>query len=180
MRIRLIVRGTFSIPIENLPAKADFKAISILDRYLEHSRILVFGNGGNPLYYCTSADWMPRNFDRRIEVAFPVYDERVKDQLRRYLDLQWTDNCKARKHDSAGRNERVPSGTPRRAAQESIYRLLAEQAETERARFEKQRAAREDSSSSVEDGRLAEPEAAQAEVLLTSSAASSSPASSRA
>ena len=78
VRIRLIVRGTFSVPTENLPAKADFKAISILDRYLEHSRILVFGNGGDPLYYCTSADWMPRNFDRRIEVAFP--GERRADQ----------------------------------------------------------------------------------------------------
>ena len=180
VRIRLIVRGTFSVPTENLSKGADFRAISILDRYLEHSRILVFGNGGDPLYYCSSADWMPRNFERRIEVAFPVYDKRTRSQLRRYLDLQWADNCKAREHDSAGRNRRVASGTPRRAAQESIYRWLAEQAETELAQHEKKQAARERAPASAAAGRIAGPEAAQPEVLLTSSAASSSPASSRA
>ena len=180
VRIRLIVRGTFSIPTENLPAGADFQAISILDRYLEHSRILVFGNGGDPLYYCTSADWMPRNFDRRIEVAFPVYDERIKKQLRHYLDLQWADNSKARKHDSKGRNRRVPPGTPRRAAQESIYRWLAERTQAERAQLERIREARAPTAPPAEPGNAPESGPAQREVLLTSSAASSSPASSRA
>ena len=180
VKIRLIVRGTFSVPTENLPAKADFKAISILDRYLEHSRILVFGNGGDPLYYCTSADWMPRNFDRRIEVAFPVYDSRIKAQLRQYLDLQWADNCKARNHDSAGRNKRVPPGTSRQAAQESIYHWLAEGADAESAQ-PKQKAARAHSSPSTEEGPGPERETVQpAEALLTSSTASASPASSRA
>ena len=180
VKIRLIVRGTFSVPTENLPAKADFKAISILDRYLEHSRILVFGNGGDPLYYCTSADWMPRNFDRRIEVAFPVYDSRIKAQLRQYLDLQWADNCKARNHDSAGRNKRVPSGTSRQAAQQSIYRWLVDQADTESAQL-RRKEAREQAPSQAEDGPGPERETVQpAEALLTSSTASASPASSRA
>ena len=186
VKIRLIVRGTFSVPTENIPATADFKAISILGRYLEHSRILVFGNGGDPLYYCTSADWMPRNFDRRIEAAFPIYDSGIKAQLRHYLDLQWADNCKARIHDSAGRNKRVPSGTPRRRAQESIYRWLADQPGGETAQLPRQ-AASEPSSSSTEASTEKRPtpdrETAQAEApasLLTNSAASASPASSRA
>ena len=181
VRIRLIVRGTFSVPTENLPDGADFKAISILDRYLEHSRILVFGNGGDPRYYCTSADWMPRNFERRIEVAFPVYDARVKAQLRRYLDLQWADNCKARNHDSSGRNRRVPAGTPRRAAQELIYRWLAAQTKAEEARA--MRAKAPGAASRTGATPLAAPAAAQPpapEAVLTSSAASASPASSRA
>ena len=181
VRIRLIVRGTFSVPTENLPEHADFEAISILDRYLEHSRILVFGNGGDPLYYCTSADWMPRNFDRRIEVAFPIYDARVKAQLRHYLDLQWADNCKARKHDSGGRNRRVPAGTPRRAAQETIYRWLAGQTDAEHARISRTRAAKptaRPANSPVPGRALIQADAP--EVVLTSSAARPSPASSRA
>ena len=124
VEIRLIVRGTFSMPTDGLGRKTPLRAISIVDRYLEHSRILVFGNGGDPLYYGSSADWMPRNFERRIEIAFPIYDPRIKAQLRRYLDLQWADNAKARLHDGLGRNERAPAGTPRRVAQESIYRWL--------------------------------------------------------
>lgn len=181
VRIRLIVRGTFSVPTENLPKHADFKAISILDRYLEHSRIVMFGNGGDPLYYCTSADWMPRNFERRIEVAFPVYDPRIKAELRRYLDLQWADNCKARKHDSAGRNRRVAAGTPRHAAQESIYRWLADRTEAEYARSSRAKAAGPASPPAGSPVPAAAPVQPRApEAVLTSSAASPSRASSRA
>ena len=136
VEVRLIVRGTFSMPTEGLGKKAPFHAISIVDRYLEHSRIMVFGNGGDPLYFATSADWMPRNFERRIEIAFPIYDARIQAQLRRYLDLQWADNCKARKHDSFGLNERLEARGPRRAAQESIYRWLTAEAEAGRERQE--------------------------------------------
>ena len=181
VELRLNVRGTFSLPTENLAKKTSFRAISILGRYLEHSRILVFRNGGDPLYYCTSADWMPRNFDRRIEIAFPAYDSRIKAQLRRYLDLQWADNCKARKHDSAGRNERVAAGTPRQHAQESIYRWLADQAEAGgEANIEADTTPEPAASvaAAVAPGR----EAAQPEepvAALMSSAASASPPSSR-
>lgn len=136
--IRFLVRGTFSIPAEQVPAKGEFRALSILDRFLEHSRILVFGNGGDPLTYLSSSDWMPRSFNRRIEIAFPIYDPRVQQQLRRYLDLQFADNAKARVHELAGTNRRVPGGEPRVAAQEAIYRWIEEEtrAETEAARTE--------------------------------------------
>ena len=132
VEIRLIVRGTFSLPTDDLRPKAPFRAISILDRYLEHSRLICFGNGGDPLYFLTSADWMTRNFERRIEIACPIYDPRVQATVRRYLDLQWADDSKARKHDSRGHNERVEPGTPKRAAQQSIYQWLASETEAER------------------------------------------------
>lgn len=132
--LRFIVRGTFSIPTEEVPAEGALRAITILDRYLEHSRILVFGNGGDPQYYLSSSDWMPRSFNRRIEIAFPIYDPAVRGKLRRYLDLQFADNCKAREHGRAGENRRVPAGEPRLAAQEAIYRRIAEEAEEERQR----------------------------------------------
>lgn len=175
--IRLIVRGTFSMPADELGRKAPFQAISILDRYLEHSRIMVFGNGGDPLYFATSADWMRRNFERRIEIAFPIYDPRIKAQLRRYLDLQREDNCKARRHDSFGLNERVPAGKPRQSAQESIYRWLAAETEAQRTASRKT----EDAPTQREaDSPAAPPVAAAAGAGLSSTAASMSPPSSAA
>ena len=125
--VRLIVRGTFAIPADEFRAP-NFRAISLLDRLLEHSRILVFGNGGDPLYFIASADWMPRNLSHRIEAACPVLDPAIQAELRQYLDLQWRDNRKARKHDSFGLNERVSGAGSGRVAQESIYRWLAERA----------------------------------------------------
>ncbi len=126
VQVRLLVRGTFSMPCEDLDEK-NFRAVSILDRYLEHSRILVFGNGGDPLYFLASSDWMPRNLNRRVEIACPIYDPRIQSALRRYLDLQWADNLKARKHDSFGLNERAFREGPPAAAQQSIYEWLAEE-----------------------------------------------------
>ena len=74
----------------------NIEVISILDRYLEHTRIFVFGNSGNELMYISSADWMGRNLDRRIEVAAPIYDSEIKADIRKTLDFQLSDNQKAR------------------------------------------------------------------------------------
>jgi polyphosphate kinase len=80
-----------------MPGVSDrIEGISIVDRFLEHSRVLVFCNGGDPLYFITSADWMPRNFDTRIEVACPVYDPEIRKELRDMLRIQLSDNTKAR------------------------------------------------------------------------------------
>jgi len=73
------------------------KAISIVDRYLEHGRIYIFHNGGNEKIYMASADWMKRNLTRRIEVAFPVYDESIRKEIKTLIDITLRDNTKARK-----------------------------------------------------------------------------------
>jgi polyphosphate kinase len=70
--------------------------ISIIDRFLEHSRIFIFCNGGKELNYISSADWMDRNFDHRIEVAVPILDKQLQQELRNMLEIQWNDNTKAR------------------------------------------------------------------------------------
>jgi len=96
VRIRLICRSMFSL-VPGRPGVSDnIEAISIVDRYLEHSRFFIFANSGKPLYYISSADWMPRNFDRRVEVACPIYDSDLQQELREYFEVQWQDNVKAR------------------------------------------------------------------------------------
>lgn len=99
--VKLIVRSMFSLVIED---RDPIEAISIVDKYLEHSRMLIFENEGNPLVYLSSADFMPRNFDSRVETMFPVLDKRLKSQLVEYFDIQWRDNTKARILDGKLKN----------------------------------------------------------------------------
>lgn len=93
VEIRLIVRSMFSMVVEE---DSPIEAISLVDKYLEHSRCFIFENGGSPLYFLTSADLMPRNLDSRVETAFPIYDRKLRKQLKGYFDIQWSDNVKAR------------------------------------------------------------------------------------
>lgn len=96
VKIRLIVRGIFGLLTETEGVNENIEAISIVDKYLEHSRIFLFGNGGKDQIYISSADWMPRNLNRRIEVACPIYDENLKAELREMLKIQLRDNTKSR------------------------------------------------------------------------------------
>ncbi|GAB1451164.1 polyphosphate kinase 1 [Draconibacterium sp.] len=95
VRIQLIVRGIFGL---NIPPELsqNITAISIVDKYLEHSRIFVFGNGGDEKMYISSADWMPRNLNRRFEVACPIYNKEIQGELKEMLNIQLKDNSKAR------------------------------------------------------------------------------------
>ena len=88
VKVSLIIRGICSL-IENLEGKSEnIRVFNIIGRYLEHSRVLVFGNGGNPLYFITSADWMVRNIDLRIETTIPVYSPSIQKELQHMLDIQ--------------------------------------------------------------------------------------------
>ena len=97
VNIRLIVRGMFSIVPGIKDVSENIKAIGIVDRFLEHTRFMIFGNGGAEECYITSADLMPRNIDHRIEVTCPVFDKGIRSELRQIFDIQWSDNIKARK-----------------------------------------------------------------------------------
>ena len=125
VKVRLIVRGICSI-VPGIPGVSDnIEAISIVDKFLEHSRIFIFCNGGKEKYYIGSADWMTRNLDLRVEVATPIYDAHIQEELRQYFAIQWKDNVKARILDEGRTNQyrRVPDAEPVRS-QEAIYEYL--------------------------------------------------------
>lgn len=96
VKINLIVRGIFGLQVGLNGFSENITAISIVDKYLEHSRIFLFGAGGEEKMYISSADWMPRNLNRRIEVACPIYDEEIKKELKMMLEIQLKDNSKSR------------------------------------------------------------------------------------
>jgi polyphosphate kinase len=96
VRIDLIARGICVIKPGVKGMSENIHAFSIVDKYLEHSRIYIFANGGDPEYYIASADWMQRNFDHRIEVVCPVFDPDIKKELWDMLQIQLKDNTKAR------------------------------------------------------------------------------------
>ncbi|MGB5355005.1 MAG: polyphosphate kinase 1, partial [Woeseia sp.] len=125
--IQLLVRGIFrAVPgVEGWSERID--ARSIVDRYLEHARVYYFANDGDPILYLASADWMKRNLSHRIEVAFPIYDEALHSDIGHILDLQWSDDTKARVLDADQSNEHWrPSVVSSARAQFETYRWLSE------------------------------------------------------
>lgn len=105
VRIQMIIRGICSLVPGVKGLSENIEVISILDRFLEHSRILVFANGGDEKYFISSADWMGRNLDRRVEVTVPIHNEEIKNDLRKVLDFQLSDNTKARIIDKKQQNQ---------------------------------------------------------------------------
>jgi polyphosphate kinase len=108
--IRLIIRGMISL----VPGLKDFseniKAIGIVDRFLEHTRFMIFCNGGNEECFISSADLMTRNIEHRIEVTCPVFDKSIKNEMKEIFEIQWSDNVKARKFDATHSNTFVKPG----------------------------------------------------------------------
>lgn len=123
--IQMIIRGMCALR-PGVPGLSDnIKVISIIDRFLEHPRVMVFHNKGNPQLYISSADWMSRNIDGRIEVGTPIYDERLKQRIMDILELQLSDTCKARGIDADQQNEYVKRGNRRKIrSQVAIYDYL--------------------------------------------------------
>jgi polyphosphate kinase len=130
-RINLIVRGICCIRPGYPELGENIKGRSIVDRYLEHARIYRFVNGGDPRLFLASADLMKRNLDRRVEVAFPIYDEDIRKALEHILHLQLSDNTKARVLDRNQQNSYVGRrvGEPRVEAQQAAYDWLLEEGE---------------------------------------------------
>ena len=120
VKIKLIIRGICClIPNKNI------KVISIVDRFLEHSRVFIFCNDGNEKMFVSSADWMTRNLDRRIEVCFPVYDEKIKKHIREIIDIQLRDNLKARIINKFQNNKyKKTNGVKKTRSQYETYNYL--------------------------------------------------------
>jgi polyphosphate kinase len=125
VKVNLVIRGIFCMFSENKKFVHPVKAISIVDEYLEHSRIFIFHNEGNEKVYISSADWMVRNLDHRVEVTCPIRDEGIKKVLMDVFNIQLSDNVKARILDNELSNRYVDSNSDRRIrSQEEIYYYL--------------------------------------------------------
>ncbi len=122
--VRLNIRGMFSLVTGIRGLSYNIKAIGIVDRFLEHTRIMIFGNKGNEKVYITSGDLMTRNIERRIEIACPVLNGEIKKELREIFDIQWNDNIKARILDKNLENKIATNGKSALRSQVEIYNYL--------------------------------------------------------
>jgi len=127
VKIRLIVRGMCSL-IAGIPKLShNIRVISIVDRFLEHSRVMVFHNENNPKVFISSADWMTRNLDHRVEVGVPIYCEKLKEMILHTLELQFRDRAKARLVDINQKNSYVRRGNRKKIrSQIAIYDYLTQ------------------------------------------------------
>ncbi len=123
VKIQMIIRGICCLVPGIEGFSENIKIISIVDRFLEHARVLVFHNGGQPKYFLSSADWMNRNLSYRIETAFPVYDPDLQQEILTTLNFQFQDNVKARIIDRYDLNEYRRNGSeiPMRAQIETYF-----------------------------------------------------------
>ncbi len=125
VKIKLIVRGICSLVAGVSGLSENIEAISIVDKYLEHSRVFIFHNNGDEKYFISSADWMTRNLDHRSEVAVPIYDKEIQQQLKKIINILWSDNTKVRILGSTQNNSyRKSNSKVKIRAQEEIYTLL--------------------------------------------------------
>nr|WP_314678861.1 polyphosphate kinase 1 [uncultured Capnocytophaga sp.] len=120
VKIQMIVRGVCGLLPQVQGLSENIEVISIVDRFLEHSRLYVFGNDGNPLYYISSADWMSRNLNNRVEVSCPIYQKDIQQQLWDTFHLAWNDRVKARIIDKDQQNA-YRSQQQGQSSQEAIY-----------------------------------------------------------
>lgn len=125
VEIKLIVRGIFCMYTQNKKFVHQVKAISIVDEYLEHARVFIFHNGGDEKVYISSADWMVRNLDHRVEATCPIFDDNIKKVLRTILEIQLKDNVKARILDNELSNRYVTDNSLEKVrSQVEIYNYL--------------------------------------------------------
>ncbi len=124
VEVHLIIRGILTLDKKEQKLNQKLNAISIVDQYLEHARVMIFHNNGNEKVYISSADWMVRNLDHRIEVAAPILDPKIKKELIEIINIQLKDNQKARILDAELLNKYVPSGRQKYKSQEQTYNYL--------------------------------------------------------
>ena len=125
VKIDIVIRGNCSLVPGIKGLSENIRCVGIIDRYLEHSRILIFANGGKPRYFLGSADWMPRNLLNRIEALTPVYDEELQADLMRTISYGMRDTTNGRIVDGKGTNNFV-EGEPFRSQQE-LYKEYKKQ-----------------------------------------------------
>lgn len=121
VQIRLNVRGICTL-LPGVPGQSEtIEVVSVIDRYLEHTRIFYFENGGEDDLFMSSADWMPRNLEKRVELMFPILDPRHKERVIELLRLYFQDNRKAHRLLPSGRSERIADETEPFEVQRALY-----------------------------------------------------------
>jgi polyphosphate kinase len=125
VKIQMIIRGMCCLVPGIKGYSENIEVVSIVDKYLEHARVHIYCNGGHELMYLTSADFMSRNIDTRVEVGFSIYDKKIKKEIRDIIDIQLSDNTKSREINSQNTNKyhKTKSELPVRA-QIDIYNYL--------------------------------------------------------
>ena len=133
VKIKMIIRGICCMLTENKKFKKRVKAISIVDEYLEHARVMIFHNEGKEKVFISSADWMVRNIDHRVEAACPILDKEIQHELKEILDIQLSDNVKARTLDNELSNIYVENGNSKKIrSQIETYNYLLKKKYTSR------------------------------------------------
>ena len=117
----MIVRGICCLVPGIEGMSENIEVISIVDKFLEHPRLFIFGNGGTPKVYISSADWMTRNISFRVEVGCPIYDKTIQQELIDTFEISWADNVKARIINKAQDNTYRPHTTPALRSQVALY-----------------------------------------------------------
>ena len=121
VKIQMIVRGICCLVPGIEGMSENIEVISIVDKFLEHPRLFIFGNNGNAKVYISSADWMTRNISFRVEVGCPIYDEAIKQELIDTFEISWADNVKARVIDQVQDNHYRPHTLPAQRSQVALY-----------------------------------------------------------
>ena len=121
VKVQMIVRGICCLIPGVEGMSENIEAISIVDKFLEHPRLFIFGNDGDPKIYISSADWMGRNLNRRVEVTAPIYDESIQREIRDHFEILWKDNSKSRHLDANQKNEYKVQQGPKINGQEELY-----------------------------------------------------------
>ncbi|GGZ70655.1 polyphosphate kinase 1 [Algibacter mikhailovii] len=121
VKIQMIVRGLCCLIPGVKGMSENIEVISVIDKFLEHSRIYIFGNDGDTKLYISSADWMTRNIENRVEVSCPIYDEDIKKEIIETFDISWNDNVKARLLNDSQENEYRVNEKEKVRSQYAVY-----------------------------------------------------------
>ena len=132
VQLKLIIRGIFCMRSEHKKLKKPIRAISIVDEYLEHARVFVFHNKGKEKVFISSADWMLRNLEHRVEATCPIWNEELKQEIIDILNIQLQDNIKARWLDNELSNEYVHTTRKKIRSQVETYNYLYKKTLTNR------------------------------------------------
>jgi polyphosphate kinase len=122
VKIQMIVRGLCCLVPGIKGMSENIEIISIIDKFLEHTRLYIFSNNNDPKMYISSADWMTRNIDNRVEVSCPIYDEDIKNELQDLYDICWSDNVKARTINETQDNAYRKNNKPKVRSQFDTYK----------------------------------------------------------
>jgi polyphosphate kinase len=134
VQIRMVVRGIFCAVTDVKKFRHPVYAVSIVDEYLEHARVIIFHNGGDEKVFISSADWMVRNMDHRIEAACPIHEPELKEEIKEIINIQLMDNVKARHLDNALSNKYVHKKGRKIRSQIEIYNYLFSKASRKTSR----------------------------------------------